>query len=111
MAQIISNINQSKVLTQLDTYNHTALLASLYTVAIRLWEIPPSGISIVIKQNGSTIVSSVAPAAAQEEINLRTLLQCAVNDTITVVISSATVSDSLPNSFKAILDIQPGLQV
>lgn len=108
MAIAISGISKSKVLSNLNTYNHTALQTSMYTVSIRLTEIPPSGVSIVIKQNSSTIATSVAPSSTQNHIELRAQLNCTINDVIGVVLSSAVASDSLANTVKAILDINIG---
>lgn len=108
MATTITNIAQTKVLNQLDTYNHTALLSSMYTVEMDLNEIPPSGITITIQQNSSTKASLSAPAASQSAMSLRTILNCAANDIISVIIASSTPSDQLGNSFKGILKITPG---
>ncbi len=109
MATTIVNIFQSKVLNQLDTYNHTALATSIYKVSLNLTDIPPSGITVQIKQNSSVIASLSAPAAAQNHMDLQALLNCTVNDVIGVVIASSTPSDQGGNSFKAILDIRQGL--
>jgi len=108
MATIISGISKSKVLSNLDTYNHTALTAGMYNVSISLSEQPPSGVSILIKQNSTTIASFSSPAATQGVINLQALLNCAINDVIGVVISSSSASDQTINSIKAILNIHQG---
>ena len=108
MSTTITGISQTKILTNLDTYIHTVLLNSLYAVSLQLTERPPSGCIITIQQNGSTVVATSAPAAAQAEINLGTLLQCAVNDTISVIISSSNVADQNKNVLKGILKISPG---
>lgn len=108
MAQTITGINQTKVLNQLDTYNHTALSASMYMVSVSLDEIPTSGISIAIKQNGSTKITSVAPTTAQGNVKVQIVLNCAVNDVIGVTLSSAVAADSGKNVIKAILNIHQG---
>lgn len=108
MAQVITGIGQAKVLNQLDTYNHTALAASMYMVSVSCDEIPPSGISIAIKQNGSTIVTSVAPTTAQKNVKIQVVLNCALNDVIGIVLSSAVASDTGLNVIKAILNIHQG---
>jgi hypothetical protein len=109
MSQTIVNINQAKILNQLDTYNHTALLTSMYKVAITLTEQPPSGMSIAIKQNGSTVVTSTAPSSTQGHVELQTILNCAASDTIGVVISSSNANDQGLNSIRGTLTINPGL--
>lgn len=108
MATNISGIFQTKVLSNLDTYNHTALQTSMYVVEVQMNEIPPSGLQIQIKQNGSTKATSVAPTAAQQALNLRIILNCAANDVIAVILSSSAASDSGPNAVKGILKITPG---
>ena len=104
----ITGIGQTKILTNLDTYTHTAALASMYKVIIQMTELPPSGLSVVIQQNGSTVISAAAPAASQNHIELQTILNCAISDTISVVLSSSQASDQTINSIKGILKITPG---
>lgn len=109
MAITITGIGTAKVLNNLDTYNHTALLASMYTVECMLTETPVSAIIIVIKQNGSTVASLPSPAATQSQMSLRAVINCAINDVISVTISSALAQDNQLNDVKAILKITPGL--
>jgi hypothetical protein len=109
MAQIITGISQSKVLSSLDTYNHTAGAAQMYTVNVKMSELPPSGLSIVIQQNGSPMATSVAPAATQGELDLRIVLNCAISDVISVILSSSNVQEAGRNQIKGILNITPGI--
>lgn len=108
MAQIITGIGQSKVLNSLDTYNHTTLQATIYTVSVRMTMIPPSGLSVVIQRNGSPIASSASPSAAQSNINLQIQVNCAANDLLSVVLSSGNVADTQFNDLKGILTIDVG---
>lgn len=108
MATNISGIGQSKVINTLDTYNHTALLTSMYVVSCNINEIPPSGITIEIKQNGTSKLLTIAPTPAQSVINARVVLSCAAGDVIAIIVSSASVIDSQRNDFKGILSITPG---
>ena len=109
MSQVISGIMQTKTLTSLDTYNHTVGTTSLYTVGIRLTEVPPSGLIITIQQNSSTIVQSVAPASSQQVINLRTLLNCTSGDIISIILASSNSNDATLNNIKGTLQITPGI--
>lgn len=111
MATVITGIMQEKVLTNLDTYNHTTLSPSMYTVQVMLTEVPPSGCTITIAQSGSrtTSVSTSAPAATQSHVELRTVLNCAISDVIAITLASSTAIDTGPNAIKAILRITPGL--
>lgn len=109
MSQTITKISQSKVINQLDTYNHTALASTMYTVSVRLDDIPTTGITVVIKQNSSTIVTSTTATAAQNHIEIQTIINCTANDVIGVVFASSVAGDQGGNNFKAILAIRQGL--
>lgn len=109
MATVITGINKSKVLSNLDTYNHTALVAGPYTVSIRATEHPTSALVLAIQQNGSTKVTTTTPASDQNHVELRTVLNCAVNDVISVVLASSAAQDIKINHVKAILVISQGL--
>lgn len=108
MAQNVVNIFQAKVINALDTYNHTALQNSMYKVSVNATEIPPSGLAIVIQQNSVTKATAALPAAAQNHVDLQVVLNCAVNDVISVILSSASNADKGINEIKAILNIHPG---
>lgn len=108
MAQTIPKISTSHSICALDTYNHTALQASMYVVEVDMSMIPPSGLSIVIKQNSSTKLTSIVPTAAQNHVRARIVLNCAINDVIGVVVSSPSASDSGPNAVQGILNIRVG---
>jgi hypothetical protein len=109
MATTITGIGQVKVLSNLDTYNHTALLNSMYTVQVDLSEQPPTGCSITIQQNGSTKATSATPSNTQLNMKLGVVLNCAASDVISVIIASSNTAESAPNQIKAILKITPGI--
>ena len=108
MATIITGIGQSKILTNLDTYNHTALNTSMYLVSVAVTEHPPSGLSVLIQQNGTTKATAAAPASSQSHIELQAILNCTASDTISVVLSSSTPLDQMLNKIKATLTITQG---
>jgi hypothetical protein len=105
---IINTIESAHEVSNLDTYQYTTQLASLYTVSMQLNEIPPSGVSIVINQNGTPMATSLPPSAVQSHIELSVLLNCAIGDVLTVVVSSSSLSDTGPNAIKALLNIRVG---
>lgn len=109
MAITISGISKTKVLSSLDTYNHTALQSSIYTVVVQLSEVPPSGMSIDIQQNSSSKASVSAPQASQSHMELQVKLNCTANDVISVVLASSSAIDKQLNNIKATLKITPGL--
>jgi hypothetical protein len=108
MATTITGIGTVKVLSNLDTYNHTTTLASMYNVQVDLSEQPPTGCSITIQQNGSTKATSATPGATQLNMKLGVLLNCAIGDVISVILASSNTAESAPNQIKAILKITPG---
>jgi hypothetical protein len=108
MATIIPNFLTSKVVSNLDTYNYTVQTAAMHVATIQLNELPPSGVSITIEQNGSPVAASAAPAATQGAISLSATMNCAVSDVISFVISSSTPSDEGLNCIKATLNVHIG---
>ena len=106
--QIINSIESSKVTTALDTYRHVTTAAQMYTVQVAVSEIPPSGMSIVIQQNGVTKATSTATTTAQTHIDLRVVMNCAASDNIDIILSSSSAVEAGPNQIKAILNIHPG---
>lgn len=109
MAQtLIQNGAQATVIASLDTYNYTVKTASMHVCAVSITMRAPSSISVVIKQGSTTIATSTAPAAAQTVINLNATMNCAVNDVISVIISSSAALDNQPNNMKGIINIHQG---
>lgn len=108
MATIITGIDKTKVVSNLDTYNHTALSSGMYMVSIAVTEIPPSGLTLAIKKNGSTVVSTSAPAASQQLAQLQTVLNVAANDVIGITLASSNIADTKLNVLKGILNIHRG---
>ena len=109
MATTISNMIQSKVINALDTYNYTLITTAPHLAKIVLTEIPPSIISIVIKQNSTTLATSVAPAAAQNHIELSIPFIGTSGDVIGFVITST--DDKPINTIKGVLQVTVGPQL
>lgn len=93
----------------LNTYNHTAAATSLYTIEVRCTEVPTSTLSIVIKNNSSTLATSATPAAGQNNINLRAQVNCTLNDVIGVVVTSSSPIDQQLNNVQTTITIRQGL--
>lgn len=108
MATVITKISRSIIVSNLDTYNFTVTQAGMYTVAAAVSLIPTSASIIVLKLNGSTVVSTPSPAANQIIETLQTTMNCAVNDVIGITISSGLAADTAPNDFKGIITIRQG---
>lgn len=109
MSIVIPNpIISSKVISSLDTYLHTVNTAAMHVVSLEVSEIPPSGITITIKQGSTTVASTSAPGSTQQIVQLKTTINCAASDVISVIVASSTASDTGPNAFKGILNIHVG---
>ncbi len=105
---ILPNMEHSQPICTLDTFRHVAQASSMYKVSVDVSEIPPSGISIVIQQNGSTKASSAAPSASQIHVPLDVVLNCAANDNIDVIISSSNAAEAGINLIKGSINIHKG---
>lgn len=101
--------NQSNVIVGLGTYVHTVKSTNMYFVNVQVLEVPPSSIVISILQNGTPVVTSSAPAAAQMALNLQKILNCTAGDVISVSITSSSVLDKQLNTVKSIIIIHQGL--
>lgn len=99
---------QSNIAVGLGTYTYTVGAAGPFAVSAKCTENPPSSISIVINQNGSPKATSVAPSSAQNHIEVRTNLNCAASDTITIVISSSAPIDNQLNTIKTLMVVRQG---
>ena len=53
-----------------------------------------SGLSILVKKNGSTIYTATSPAFAQSALQFKYSFQATAADSITIVFSSSTASDN-----------------
>lgn len=110
---IIPNFLTAKELLGLNTYQYTALTAAMHVASIRVDRRQSSAFTITINQNGSPVSSiTVQPLSdqtvAQSSQSLSATMNCAVNDVITVVVSSSSTSDMGLKDCKAILDIHIG---
>lgn len=105
---LIFNGAQTQVISNLDTYNYTVNTAGMHVASIQLTEVPMSGISIVIKNNSSTVATSTTPTDVQSTINLSVTINAAVNDIIGFVLTSSTPIDNQLNTIKAIINVHKG---
>lgn len=107
MSQILT-LNQSFMLTGLDTLTYTVPATGLYSVAVQSTEVPPSGISIVVKQNGSTVYTAPTLSPTQSAIQFRQVFNFTAADAIQVILSSAAATDNAINNVKSNIIIQQG---
>lgn len=93
----------------LGTYSYTTPSAGVYWLRLTSTEVPPSGISIVVNQNGSPIFTAPALSPTQGAIQFSLLnILCAAADSITIVLSSSNASDNMLNTVKTTVSIGNG---
>jgi hypothetical protein len=109
MSQLIGKISQSKSVSSLDTYNQTIVTAGIYTVSVGFTEVPPSGLNVVIQQNGTQKSSASVLANTQQQLNQQIILNCASADVISIVVSSSNAVDYAPGALKGIINIRQGV--
>lgn len=102
-------INQPFVIVGLDTMNYTIPSTGLYNVHVESTEVPPSGISIVVKNNGSTVFTAPTLSPTQGAIQFKYGFLATAADAISVVLSSAVAFDSQLNTVKSTITIGQGL--
>lgn len=119
-------LNTATPVAGLGTQTFNVLTAGNYTVTCQSFipfeqgtsnnsSVTPStssALQIVINQNGSPIVTvggvATNPTPTQPEISASARLQCAVNDVLTVVLTSANAIDAQANSVKSIMNVFQG---
>lgn len=102
---IFINSSVANSVSGLGTFQRTIGTAGMHRLSIQTMENPPSGMSIVINQNGSSVASASSPAASQQVINLQIVVNCALNDVITFVLSSSAASDNQPNGVNSLITV------
>ena len=101
-------LNTTQVWTGLCTLTYTVTSAGFYRVTMDTTVVTPSSLVVVVNQNGSPIYT--APAVTPTQIGLRFKISflAAVNDVITVVLSSSAAIDSIPDNVLSNLSIGQG---
>lgn len=101
-------LNQSSVEMGLVTMTFSIPSTGLYNVKADITEIPPSGLVVVVKQNGSTVFTAPVITPTQSALQFKYDLNAVAADAIQVVLSSPSAIDALYNSVKSIISIGQG---
>jgi hypothetical protein len=96
---------QANVICGLGTFTYTALATAVYKFSIQSTVSPPSGLSIVINQNGSPIDTTNSPSINSTHIELSIIQPCALNDVITFVLTSSAFNDMQPGGVNSTISI------
>ena len=96
------------LISGLDTWNYTVPTggAGAYSVHAEITEVPPTGLTAIVKKNGSTIFTAptISPTQIAQQFKFGFLVADA--DAISVVIASSTAIDLVANNVKATVTIQ-----
>jgi hypothetical protein len=104
----ILNLNTPRVDIGLVTDTFTIPSTGQYNLTAQITEIPPSGLSVVVNQNGSPIYTSVALPPTQSSLQFKVPINGVLNDAITFVLSSSNSNDLLLNSVKTNVSLGQG---
>lgn len=101
-------LNQSYVNVGLDTQTFTVPTTGNYNGKFEVTEIPPSGLSILVKNGASTIFTAPTIGQTQGALQFKYSFQATAADVITIVLSSSAASDQPINNVKSIMSIGQG---
>lgn len=114
---IIPNFNTQKTMVGLNTYQYTIQTAGLHVAHIVISHHAPSALTCSIVQAGSvnstlatvTVQPVTTPnTTGQSSTILTATANCAVNDTISFVVTSSAANDQQLNNVKLDMDIRRG---
>lgn len=112
----------STVVTGLGTQTFNVTQAGIYTCAAN-FTVPylasgssanssvttgGSALQIVINLNGSPLLTTTVGSPTQATVGGTVRFQAAVNDVVTVVLSSSAAADAQPNAVKGIINLYQG---
>ncbi len=101
-------LNVPRVDVGLVTDTYTVPSTGLYNLEAQITEIPPSGLSIVVNQNGSPIYTAPALTPTQSAIQFKVDISATAADVITLVLSSSNTNDTQLESVKTNVSIGQG---
>jgi hypothetical protein len=101
-------LNQPRSDIGLVTNTFTIPSTGQYNLQAQITEVPPTGLSIVVNQQGSPIYTSVAFPPTQGSLQFKVAINGVANDAITFVLSSSTAVDLQLNTVKTNVSIGQG---
>lgn len=106
MATVITTFPQTY--SNLDTYNRTIQTAGLHTARIEVYLPEGSSVSVVVKQNATTLATSAAPLSTQRSIVMLVPFNAALSDVISFAVTSSNPIDQQPNVLKISINLKLG---
>lgn len=107
MANILL-LNQPFVSVGLDDYTFTVPSTGNYHIALQCTEVPPSGLTIVVNDNGSPIFTAPVITPTQQALQFKVGFQSIAGHTIDVVLTSSEAIDSQLNTVKTSVSLGNG---
>lgn len=101
-------LNAPQIFNGIGTLTNTVAATGNYNISLQSTEVPPSGISIVVKNGVTTIFTAPALSATQGALQFKFSFQATAADVITVILDSATASDLQYNTVKTSISIGQG---
>lgn len=98
-----------QVFAGLGTLTYTVPSTGIYNVRCTVTEIPPSGLTIVVNDNGAPVFTAPVITPTQIALQFKADFYFTAAHVITVVLSSAVASDSQLNNVKASITLGTGL--
>ena len=92
----------------LPSYTYTIPTTGFYNVQLSYTMNPPTGLSVVVNQNGTPVYTAPTPSATQGHNQYKVELNCTAADVITVVFSSSTPIDKQLNTIQSTVTIGAG---
>jgi len=113
---VISDFMDQKIVSGLNSYQYTIPTAGLYNCNIKVDHRESSAVTVSVVQAGSvnstlatfTLVPSSTSGGAAPAAILNVCANCAVNDTITFVLTSSAPIDQQLNTIKSKITVRAG---
>lgn len=95
-----------KVVNGLNDYSYTIQTTATHNVSCNVTQPNPTGMTVTIKNNASTIATFTLPAnSIQGNFLCQTPIACAANDVVHIVLASSNSNDQQLNNVVAKLNI------
>ncbi len=105
MSQPISGTSQSKSISGLGTFSHTAGASQPYLLSISCTVPDSSGLVLSIMQNSTTLATASVTSPSQHTLQLQAPCEATIGDVMAFVLSSSASADVVPNAIKGVCNV------
>lgn len=105
------NTQQQSVMNGLTTDSCRIPTAGIYSITTRTTMVQPSSLVVTITQSGSTskTITSAPTSHQSADTEVTGQFNCAVNDIITVAVTSSAPADQPPSLIKTAVNLRQGV--